>query len=85
MGTIDTLNVMLPRSLFSETDLALFVPAFVLREAVAELATHDAQRRPLERDHVLAVRHLASLTIPPTRCNNPEQITLPYGYPRTGL
>lgn len=55
------------RQLFNDGAGRLFVPADALREAVAELATHKAHERPLERDHALAVRDVASPSIPPVQ------------------
>lgn len=53
------------RGLFNDAAARLFVAPDALRAAVAALATHAAQRRPLERDHPLAVRHVALPSIPP--------------------
>ena len=52
------------RALFNEGAAALFVPAPELGQAIAALGTHEAQRRPLERDHALATRHVALPAIP---------------------
>ena len=52
---------------FNEAAARLFVPEASLREAVAALATHRVQARPLERDNALANRRveLASFPEPP--------------------
>ncbi|MHB8911351.1 MAG: phosphoketolase family protein [Lysobacter sp.] len=65
------------RALFNEAAARLFVAAPALREAVAALATHEAQRRPLERDHALAVRHVALPVIPPACWEDPAQPSSP--------
>lgn len=52
------------RSEFNQAASRLFVAEAELRDAVMQLATHAAQRRPLERDHALANRHIAVPTIP---------------------
>lgn len=52
------------RSLFNQAASRLFVAEPELREAVAQLATHAAQRRPLERDHALATRQVATPVLP---------------------
>ena len=65
------------RALFNEAASRLFVAEPELREAVAALATHTAQQRPLERDHALAVRHVALPAIPAARWEDPEQSSSP--------
>lgn len=55
------------RDLFNEGATQLHVPVAQLRNAVAELATHKAQNRPLERDHPIAVRNTDIPNIPPGR------------------
>lgn len=65
------------RGLFNEAASRLFVSGPVLREAVAALATHAAQRRPLERDHALAVRHVALPAILAARWEDPGQSSSP--------
>lgn len=52
------------RDMFNEAARKLFVPLSELQAAIAELATHKSQARPLERDHVLAARHVALPIIP---------------------
>ena len=52
------------RVLFNDAAARLFVPSDALGDAVAALATHAAQRRPRERDHALATRHVALPSIP---------------------
>lgn len=52
------------RALFNEAASRLFVAGDDLRDAVAALATHAAQRRPLERDHALATRQVGLPIIP---------------------
>jgi phosphoketolase len=46
------------REMFNVGAAALFVPPAELEQAVIELATHEAQRRPRERDHALANREV---------------------------
>jgi len=53
------------RKLFNDAAATLLVPGDELDDAVAALATHHAQRRPLERDHPLATRDVALPVIPP--------------------
>ena len=53
------------RALFNEGAARLHVAPDALREAVAALATHAAQGRPLERDHALATRDVATPALPP--------------------
>lgn len=55
------------RALFNDGAASLHVPIAQLRDAVAELATHKAQRRPLERDHPIAVRDIDIPNIPASR------------------
>lgn len=52
------------RSLFNQAASHLFVAEPELREAVAQLATHAAQQRPLEQDHALATRQVATPALP---------------------
>lgn len=51
-------------SIFNLAARRLLVPEAELRESIAELATHVAQQRPLERDHALATRHVALPAVP---------------------
>ncbi len=44
------------RSRFNEAAQRLWVPPQELSESLRRLSTHESQRRPLERDHPLAVR-----------------------------
>lgn len=53
-----------PRAEFNEAAARLFVASDTLQASVAELATHAAQGRPLERDHALAVRQVDVPAIP---------------------
>jgi len=52
------------RSLFNQAASRLFVAELELRDAVVQLATHAAQQRPLERDHALATRQVATPALP---------------------
>lgn len=52
------------RSLFNQGAAALFVPQAELHAALAALATHAAQRRPLESAHPMAHRHPAPPNLP---------------------
>lgn len=52
------------RSIFNQAAGCLFVAEAELRDAVAQLATHVAQQRPLERDHALATRQVVAPSIP---------------------
>jgi phosphoketolase len=52
------------RSEFNEGAAALFVPPDEIERAVEALAVHDAQRRPPESRHPLALRHPQSPTVP---------------------
>lgn len=52
------------RRLFNEGARRLHMPEQALRAAVAELATHERQNRPKERDHPLATRRIAPPEIP---------------------
>jgi phosphoketolase len=52
------------RTEFNDAVARLFVPEASLREAVATLATHAGQHRPLERDHALANRQVDLSTVP---------------------
>jgi phosphoketolase len=51
-------------SSFNRAAKRLFVPEPELREAIAQLATHASQQRPLERDHALATRQVATPAMP---------------------
>ncbi|HKX36674.1 MAG TPA: xylulose 5-phosphate 3-epimerase, partial [Rhizorhapis sp.] len=52
------------RAEFNHGAAKLFVPPAELNNAVNLLRTHEAQRRVLERDHPLARRDVAKLTLP---------------------
>ena len=65
------------RKLFNEAAATLFVRPGELDDAVAALATHDAQRRPLERDHPLATRDVALPVIPSEPWEEPGQPSSP--------
>ena len=62
-----------PRSLFNEAAAQLYVASHALRAAVSELATHQAQGRPLERDHALSVRHVALPAMPAAQGHAPGE------------
>lgn len=49
---------------FNDACARLHVPETELREAIATLKTHELQRRPLERDHPLAVREVMLRELP---------------------
>lgn len=55
----------------------LHVPEEELRAAVAALSTHDSQQRPRERDHALASRDVASLTLPEPAWRTPGDVVAP--------
>ena len=52
------------RAEFNTAAARLHVPEEQLRQAVADLATHDQQRRPRERDHAMANRHVDAPRVP---------------------
>ncbi|HLV78068.1 MAG TPA: xylulose 5-phosphate 3-epimerase [Marinobacter sp.] len=52
------------RELFNEHIAPLWVEPSELQQAVAELAEHEIQQRPRERDHALAVRNPTEPVIP---------------------
>jgi phosphoketolase len=52
------------RAEFNTAAAQLRVPEEELHRAVADLSTHDQQRRPRERDHAMANRHIDSPRIP---------------------
>jgi phosphoketolase len=52
------------RQQFNDGARVLFVPPGELDEALALLCRHEVQRRPLERDHPLAHRHVAAPRFP---------------------
>jgi phosphoketolase len=55
------------RRQFNEAAAALFVPSHEIGRAVQTLAVHDAQRRPLESHHPLAVREPVAPALPEPR------------------
>nr|WP_237489182.1 xylulose 5-phosphate 3-epimerase [Tsuneonella aeria] len=57
---------------FNEGAAALFVPPDEIRQAVETLAVHDAQRRPLESHHLLALRHPQAPTLPEPQWDRPS-------------
>jgi phosphoketolase len=63
LGTVPAVDAEARRR-FNEGARALWVPPAVLRQAVAALATHERQGRPLERDHALARRRPPSPNLP---------------------
>ena len=64
---------------FNEGAAALFVPPDEIRQAVETLAVHDAQRRPPESRHPLALRHPQAPTLPEpqwTRAGDPPDCAM---------
>lgn len=65
------------RALFNEGCARLHVPPAELRDAVAQLATHDRQQRPRERDHCLADRRISPPDAPEPAWREPGQAVSP--------
>ncbi|KAF1710724.1 xylulose 5-phosphate 3-epimerase [Pseudoxanthomonas sacheonensis] len=65
------------RNEFNTACRRLHVPETELREALSLLATHDAQRRPLERDHALAVRQVPLPKLPEPDWRTPGETIAP--------
>lgn len=65
------------RDEFNTACRRLHVPEAELREAVSLLATHGAQRRPLERDHALAVRQAPLPRLPEPDWRTPGETVAP--------
>lgn len=65
------------RDEFNTACRRLHVPEAELRDAVSLLATHDAQRRPLERDHALAVRQVPLPRLPEPDWRAPGETVAP--------
>lgn len=64
---------------FNEGAAALFVPSDEIERAVETLAVHDAQRRPPESRHPLALRHPQAPTLPEpqwTRAGDPPDCAM---------
>ena len=61
------------RAEFNAGCARLHVPEPELRSAIAQLATHAAQRRPLERDHPLATRDVPTPVLPTPGWRTPGQ------------
>lgn len=65
------------RDEFNTACRRLHVPEVELREAVSLLATHEVQRRPLERDHALAVRQVPLPRLPEPDWRMPGETVAP--------
>ena len=65
------------RGEFNAACKRLHVTETELREAVSTLATHDAQRRPLERDHALATRVVSLPILPEPNWRAPGETVAP--------
>lgn len=70
-------NNKVARDEFNTACRHLHVPEAELREAVSALATHDAQRRPLERDHALAMRRVSLPLLPEPDWRTPGETIAP--------